>query len=209
MQTSYKTVARQATAEYVDRRSRFIGAVCSVADEQQALAFIAARKKEYWDAKHNVYAYCLRNGVCRFSDDNEPQGTAGMPVLEVLQKKGLVDCVAVVTRYFGGVLLGTGGLVRAYSQSTALAVEAAGIAEHRLCVFGELRCDYAQYGRLQMLFAEYGCVVDDTVFADDVTVKLHILTERCDRFCKELTEITCGAVAFSQKEEKFDIFLQK
>ncbi|MBO5929049.1 MAG: YigZ family protein [Clostridia bacterium] len=209
METAYKTVQKQAQAEYIDRRSRFIGAVSSVTDEQEALAFIAMRKKEYWDAKHNVYAYCLRNGICRFSDDNEPQGTAGMPVLEVLQKQGLVDCVAVVTRYFGGILLGTGGLVRAYSQSTALAIAEAGIAEHRLCVYGELCCDYAQYGRLQTLFAEQGCVIDDTVFADDVTVRLHLEIEKCDRFCHNLTEISCGTVDFSKREEKFDVFLKK
>lgn len=204
MQTAYKTVRGEAKAEYVDRRSRFIGAVCSVCEEQEALAFIAARKKEHWDANHHVYAYCLRNGICRFSDDNEPQGTAGMPVLEVLQKQGLVDCVVVVTRYFGGVLLGTGGLVRAYSQSAAAAVSAAGIAEHRLCVYGELRCDYAQYGRVQALLSECECVVDDTQFADAVTVCLHVAAEKCERFCCDLTEISCGTIVFLKKEEKFD-----
>ncbi len=204
MEVAYKTVCREAQAEVVDRRSRFIGAVCSVCEEEEALAFIAARKKEHWDAKHNVYAYCLRNGICRFSDDNEPQGTAGMPVLEVLQKQGLVDCVVVVTRYFGGILLGTGGLVRAYSQAAAAAVSAAGIAEHRLCVYGELRCDYSQYGRVQTLLAECGCVIDDTQFADEVTVCLHVATDNYEKFCRDLTEISCGTIEFLKKEENFD-----
>ncbi len=207
METSYKTVKGEASAEYVDRRSRFIGTVRPVTSEQEALDFIAAKKKEYWDARHNVYAYVLREGgISRFSDDNEPQGTAGVPTLEVLQKQGVTDCVVVVTRYFGGILLGTGGLVRAYSQSAALALEAAGIIERRLCAFGEIVCDYAQYGWLGSLIPESGGKVDDAVFADGVTVSLHLPMEAVEPFCARLTDRSCGTLTFHVTEERYDSF---
>ncbi len=207
METAYKTVARAATAEYVDRRSRFIGAVLPVTTEQEALDFIAAKKKEHWDARHNVYAYVLREGgISRFSDDSEPQGTAGLPTLEVLQKRGLTDCVIVVTRYFGGVLLGTGGLVRAYSQSAALAVSEAGIIERRLCAYGEIVCDYAQYGWLQSLIPECGGRVDNADFANTVTVSLHLPVESVDAFQKQLTDRSCGALTFHKLDEQYDSF---
>lgn len=207
METAYKTVARAATAEYVDRRSRFIGAVLPVTTEQEALDFIAAKKKEHWDARHNVYAYVLREGgISRFSDDSEPQGTAGLPTLEVLQKRGLTDCVIVVTRYFGGVLLGAGGLVRAYSQSAALAVSEAGIIERRLCAYGEIVCDYAQYGWLQSLIPECGGRVDNADFANTVTVSLHLPVESVDAFQKQLTDRSCGALTFHKLDEQYDSF---
>lgn len=205
METAYLTVKGQGTAEYIDRRSRFIGTVCPVTTEEEALAFIAAKKKEYWDARHNVYAYVLRQGgISRFSDDNEPQGTAGMPVLDVLQKQGITDCVVVVTRYFGGVLLGTGGLVRAYSQSTAMAVAAAGVVQRRLCAYGNIVCDYAQYGWLGSFVPEHGGRVDDAVFTDTVTLTLHLPVEEAGVFENALTDRSGGTLHFSVFEEKFD-----
>ncbi len=207
METAYRTIAREAVAEYVDRRSRFIATVRPVTDEESALQFIAAKKKEYWDARHNVYAYVLRDGgISRFSDDNEPQGTAGLPTLEVLQKQGLTDCVVVVTRYFGGILLGTGGLVRAYSQSAALAVAEAGIIERRLCTYGEIVCDYAQYGWLQSLIPECGGRLDDAAFADAVTLSLHLPIEEVESFEARLTDRSCGDLVFHKIEEQFDSF---
>ncbi len=207
MEARYKTIAKAATAEYVDRRSRFIGAVCPVTTEQEALDFIAAKKKEHWDARHNVYAYVLREGgVSRFSDDNEPQGTAGLPTLEVLQKQGLTDCVVVVTRYFGGILLGTGGLVRAYSQSAALAVAEAGVIERRLCAYGEITCDYAQYGFLQSLIPECGGKVDNATFESTVTVSLHLPIEAVDAFQKQLTDRSCGSLVFHPLDERYDSY---
>ena len=146
MEAAYKTVAREAHAEFVEKKSRFIGHVKPVTTEEEAQAFVAALKKQYWDATHNVYAYVLRSGARRFSDDGEPQGTAGMPTLDVLQKAGLTDCVVVVTRYFGGILLGAGGLVRAYSHGALLAAAAGEIVEMRPCTVVEAVCDYAQYG---------------------------------------------------------------
>ena len=113
----YKTVRKNAQDQFVEKRSRFIGYACPVQTEQEALDFITSKKSEHWDASHNVYAYILRDGTMRFSDDGEPQGTAGMPVLDVLRKSGVTDVVTVATRYFGGILLGGGGLVRAYSHT--------------------------------------------------------------------------------------------
>ncbi len=167
----YLTVAGEGTDEFTEKRSRFIGAITPVKTEEEALAFIRQRQKTYWDAKHNVYAYVLEGGnLCRFSDDGEPQGTAGLPVLDVLRKEGLTDCVVVVTRYFGGILLGGGGLVRAYSHGAKLAVDAAGVVQMRRCLTGEVACDYAQYGWLPAFLTERGAAVTDTRFGEAVTV---------------------------------------
>ena len=161
----------------MERRSRFIGHAAPVKTEEEAVAFINEMKAKYWDATHNVYAYCLRDGqIKRYSDDSEPQGTAGIPTLDVLQKSGVTDTVVVVTRYFGGVLLGAGGLVRAYSHGASIALEAAGIVTMRECVMASLSCDYNQYGRLQALIPECGGTVDDTVFGERVTMYFHLTT---------------------------------
>lgn len=169
MDAGYQTAAREAEDAFVERRSRFIGAICPVQTEEDALAFVAKRKKAHWDATHHVYAYVLRQGgIRRYSDDGEPQGTAGMPVLDVLLKEELSDCVVVVTRYFGGILLGGGGLVRAYSHGASLAVAAGGLQVMRLCDIVRLSCSYGQYGWVAPLIAEQGGVLDDTIFTDTV-----------------------------------------
>ena len=204
---NYLTIGREAMDEFVEKKSRFMGFIKPVTTEEEALAFIHEKQKKYWDATHNVYAYVLReSGISRFSDDNEPQGTAGLPTLEVLQKQGLTDCVMVVTRYFGGILLGTGGLVRAYSQSAALAVSEAGVIERRLCAYGEIVCDYAQYGYLQSLIPECGGKVDDATFANTVTVSLHLPIELVESFQKQLTDRSCGALTFCKTDEQYDSF---
>ena len=145
----YRTIRAAASAEFVEKRSRFIGYISPVTTQQDAIAFIDSIKSKHWDATHNVPAYIIRNGnICRFSDDGEPQGTAGMPALNVLQKEELTDCVLVVTRYFGGILLGGGGLVRAYSHAAKIAVDAGGIVSRAECIIVKIRCDYTFYGRL-------------------------------------------------------------
>ena len=139
---SYLTLGGQGEIEYVERRSRFLAHARPVTTEEEALAFLEQIRSKYWDASHNVYAYSLREGqIRRFSDDGEPQGTSGMPTLEVLTKSGITDAIIVVTRYFGGVLLGAGGLVRAYSHAARMAVDAAEVLTMRPCTVGELRCD--------------------------------------------------------------------
>lgn len=193
--TPYYTVAEAAVDEFTEKRSRFIGAIQPVKTEEEAQAFIRARCKEYWDARHNVYAYVLDGGsLCRFSDDGEPQGTAGVPVLDVLQKEGLTDCVVVVTRYFGGILLGGGGLVRAYSHAAKLAVDAAGVVVMRPCAVAHIVCDYAQYGYVPALVAAAGGSVTDTDFTDTVTVHCRIPEEELPSMQAALTDRSAGTL---------------
>lgn len=204
MDGSYRTIAKEAGDEFVERRSRFIGAVRPVVTEEEALRFIQEKKKRYWDASHNVSAYILQaGGIRRYSDDGEPQGTAGLPVLDVLQKEGLTDCCVVVTRYFGGILLGGGGLVRAYSHGASLAVAAGGIQIMRLCVCARLTCDYAQYGWTAPLIAECGGTVEDTQYTDRVTMLFHLPQETAERLQAELTERSAGKLVFSTEAVRY------
>lgn len=202
--TTYRTVAKAATAEFVDRRSRFIGQIQPVDSEAAAVAFIEGVRKQYWDARHHVPAYILRAGdIRRFSDDGEPQGTAGIPVLDVLQKQNLTDCVIVVTRYFGGILLGGGGLVRAYSHTASLAVEAAGITEMRPALLQEINCSYTQYGWLAALVEAGGGAVVDTRYTDSVTVKFLLDADLQSAFEKQLTERSAGSLQPSVLQEQY------
>ena len=190
---SYKTVKKRAHDEFTEKRSRFIGYVCPVQTVEEANGFISEIKQKHWDAKHNVYAYILRDGnIKKYSDDGEPQGTAGMPALNVLQKEGLTDCVLVVTRYFGGILLGGGGLVRAYSHAAKLAVDAGGTVTRAECSIVKIRCDYTFYGRLASLIPEQGGIVEDTAFEDAVTVKMRIPQELEPAFEARLVDLSNG-----------------
>lgn len=204
---NYLTVAKAAVDEFTEKRSRFIGAIQPVTTEEEAQAFIKAKQKEFWDAKHNVYAYVLEGGnLCRFSDDGEPQGTAGIPVLDVLRKEGLTDCVVVVTRYFGGILLGGGGLVRAYSHGAKIAVDAAGVVEMRLCLQGEIVCDYGQYGWIPALLAEEGATVTGTDFGEAVTVSFSIPQEGRGHLEATLIDRSNGRLSAAFTGESFAPF---
>ena len=204
MEQSYRTIGGIGTDEFVEKRSRFIGHIVPVTTEEEAQAVIATRKKEFWDARHNVWAYVLREGnLRRYSDDGEPQGTAGMPVLDVLQKENLTDCVVVVTRYFGGILLGGGGLVRAYSHTARLAVDAAGRCTMRPCALLSVTCDYAQYGWVAPLIAAAGGVVDDTEFTDTVCLRFHLPEEDIGHLQAQLTEQSAGSLTLSQEDIAF------
>ncbi len=200
----YRTLAGPARAEFVEKRSRFIGSIQPVSTEEEAVAFIAARRTEFWDATHNVYAYVLRQGqVRRYSDDHEPKGTAGVPVLEVLLKEQVTDCVVVVTRYFGGVLLGAGGLVRAYSHGAKIALDAAGIAIMRLCAVCRLACSYAQYKQAELLLGRYGGVIEDTEFAADVALRFYLPKSRLQALQAALTDAFCGTLEVEQTGERY------
>jgi len=206
----YRTLHISSQDEFTEKRSRFIGYAAPVTTEDEALEFIAHIKKQHWDAKHNVYAYVLRDGqIRRYSDDGEPQGTAGIPVLEVLTKGNITDAVIVVTRYFGGILLGGGGLVRAYGHAASIAVKAAGIEERILCDEVTVSCDYGQYGRVQPLLCEHGAVIDDTVFENDVTISFHMRKHGIPSLNKDLADATAGSVACCLVGENFYSFLQK
>ena len=202
MLKSYKTLGHYAAEEYIVKKSRFIGYAKPVKSEHEALEFINEISKKHWDATHNVYAYSLREGgVKRFSDDGEPQGTAGMPVLNVLTQEEVTDCVVVVTRYFGGILLGGGGLVRAYSHSAKIGVDAAEIITLVPWYLCSVCCDYTFYGKIETLIRDMGGVVDDTQFAENVVVKFRIEQGQEHAFNKNLQDLTNGKVNFDIIEE--------
>lgn len=204
MAKDYKTVLENASDEFVEKRSRFIGYCKPVKTEQEAIDFINAKRSEHWNATHNVYAYSLREGnIKRYSDDGEPSGTAGMPVLDVIVKNEIFDVVVVVTRYFGGVLLGTGGLVRAYSHGSKIAVEAAKPVIMQNCLVCEARCAYNQYGKVSSLIIGVGAAVDDTIYESDVLVKFHIKPDLLGTLNKKLADATSGEVTVEQKDEQY------
>ena len=204
MAKDYKTVLENASDEFVEKRSRFIRYCKPVKTEQEAIDFINEKRSEHWNATHNVYAYSLREGnIKRYSDDGEPSGTAGMPVLDVIVKNEIFDVVVVVTRYFGGVLLGTGGLVRAYSHGSKIAVEAAKPVIMQNCLVCEARCAYNQYGKVSSLIIGVGAAVDDTVYESDVLVKFHIKPDLLGTLNKKLADATSGEVTVEQKDEQY------
>ena len=204
MAKDYKTVLENASDEFVEKRSRFIGYCKPVKTEQEAIDFINEKRSEHWNATHNVYAYSLREGnIKRYSDDGEPSGTAGMPVLDVIVKNEIFDVVVVVTRYFGGVLLGTGGLVRAYSHGSKIAVEAAKPVIMQNCLVCEARCAYNQYGKVSSMIIGVGAAVDDTVYESDVLVKFHIKPDLLGTLNKKLADSTSGEVTVEQKDEQY------
>lgn len=198
----YTTVGQSAKAEFVEKRSRFIGYAMPVDTEEQAAEFIASKRSEHWDATHNVYAYSIREGMlCRYSDDGEPSGTAGMPVLSVLTKGNITDAVIVVTRYFGGVLLGTGGLVRAYSHAAQIAVEAAGIVMMKSFDVMRLECGYTDYGRVSAVIPENGGIITGTDFTDKVELSFRVVPELARNLAKKLADATAGRVTMSKTGE--------
>lgn len=204
MDKSYKTVKLSGQDEFFEKRSRFICRCKPVADEQQAVDFINTIKKDCWDAAHNVYAYRLRDGNKeRYSDDGEPQGTAGMPVLDVILKNNVVDVAVVVTRYFGGVLLGTGGLVRAYSNGSKTALNAGKIITMELCGKCLLNCSYNQYGKVNTLIVQGGGYIDDSRFSEDVEISFHIPSDSISLLNKSLAEATAGQVTARVLAEKY------
>ncbi len=202
---SYMTIRGEGEAEFEEKKSIFIGHAAPAQNEEEALAFLSRIRAEYPDAKHNVYAYRLReNGTTRYSDDREPQGTAGLPVLDVLRKSDIVDAVVVVTRYFGGTLLGTGGLVRAYTQAARDAVEAAGIVTRAELALLSLVCNYTDYQKIQTILQAPGIRVEDSDFAEQVTLSVALLTEECEGFCHRLTETCGGRIVIKDRGTRFD-----
>ncbi len=198
----YNTLGQYSAQEYIVKKSKFIGYAKPIKTEQDALAFIEEIRKKHWDATHNVYAYALREGsIKRFSDDGEPQGTAGMPVLNVITQEEITDCVVVVTRYFGGILLGGGGLVRAYSHSAKLAVDGAGVITLVPWLVLNLSCEYNLYGKIETLIRDNNGVVSDTAFTDNVAITFRIEKDLLHSFEKKLKDLTNGKVDFTVIEE--------
>ena len=201
---AYVSVLKQASAEYIDRKSQFIGYARPVKTKEEALEFIAEIRKKHSDARHNVYAYVTRaENSMGYSDDGEPQGTAGMPVLDVIRKKGITDVAIVVTRYFGGILLGTGGLVRAYTQAASDAVAASGEARYESYTEFEINCDYSEYGKISFELEKYTKKMIGTDFEERVTIKYLLLSEEKERLEKKLTEMFGGRIIPKEKGEGY------
>ena len=202
--SEFRVPFQAADSEFVEKRSRFISHIWPVETEEQAQQYIKDMKAKYYDARHNCWCYLLKEGnVVRYSDDGEPQGTAGIPTLDVLEKSGVTDCVVVVTRYFGGVMLGAGGLVRAYSHSASIALQAAGIVTRTLCDRLQVTCDYNFYGKLASLIPEGGGIVEDTVFEENVTVVFRLPQELTGAFNAELTDAANGRYSAEKIGELF------
>ncbi len=204
---NYFTISANAKASFIEKRSEFIGYIAPVKTNDEAVAFINSIKAEHRKAKHNVYAYILReDNISRYSDDGEPQGTAGVPVLDVLKKRGLTDVCVVVTRYFGGILLGGGGLVRAYSHAASLACDAAHIMDMCLCHRLKITADYGMYGKISYLLPNYETITVNSDFGGDVTLEILVLSEKLDALTKELVEVTNGSVNIEDCGELFEDF---
>ena len=200
----YTSVIRVSEYTYEDRKSVFIGEISPASTEAEALAFLEHAKKKYPDAKHHVFAYILReNNLCRFSDDGEPQGTAGLPVLDLLKKQNVTDVVAVVTRYFGGTLLGTGGLVRAYTEAAAGALRAADTAVFSMYTVVSFCVSYGDYQRLGTVAGALGFRTLSADFSENVSVTGCLKSEFFDAFCKKMSEMTGGKIKISVIEKIF------
>ncbi|WP_443717117.1 IMPACT family protein [Ruminococcus sp.] len=190
----YRTIAAPVSASFVEKKSEFIAQLFPARTQEEAVEAIEEVRKQHRRARHNVYAYLRDGNASRYSDDGEPQGTAGMPILDVLQKNGLTDVCCVVTRYFGGVLLGANGLVRAYSHSTALAIEAAQIKIMMPCYPVSIQTDYALYGKIAYHLPQEDILQLDTIFEDQVELKLLVRDTLWDKLKQELIDLTSGQV---------------
>jgi len=191
----YFTIAQEAKTSFIEKKSEFIGYLSPVSSNDEAVNVINTIKAEHRKAKHHVYAYILRDSnITRYSDDGEPQGTAGIPVLDVLQKRNLTDICCVVVRYFGGILLGGGGLVRAYSHSAALTCDAAQIQHMCESTPLTLRMDYTLYGKVTYCLPKYGVLEQNSDFNTDVLLELLVRNEVLADLRKELTELSGGKI---------------
>ncbi|WP_058486798.1 YigZ family protein [Defluviitalea phaphyphila] len=206
----FKTVLNLAQAEIIEKKSRFIATVKPVKDEKEAQAFIEEIKKKYWDATHNVFAYQVgeRNQIQRFSDDGEPSGTAGLPVLDVLKGEDIKNTAIVVTRYFGGTLLGTGGLVRAYGRCAKEGVLKAKIIEKILYRVYHVITDYSKLGKIQYEILQMGHVIQDTLYTDKITFIVLVEDGYEDSFIKKVTEISSAQVEIKQIKYIYGTWLE-
>lgn len=204
---NYLTVEKPAQDSFIERKSEFIGYIAPVKTNDEAVAFINEVKTLHRKARHNVYAYILRqDNISRYSDDGEPQGTGGVPVLDVLRKRGLTDVCVVVTRYFGGILLGGGGLVRAYSHAASLACDAAEVMDMRRCHRLVISCDYNMYGKIGYILPDFKVLTLAEDFGENVTIRLLVMSEMLDGLRKKLTDITNGAAAIEDDGELYEDF---
>lgn len=205
MLEEYKTIYEGGQGEIIEKKSRFIAEVRLVKSEEEALKFIEEKKKQYWDATHNCYAYVIgeRRELMRCSDDGEPQGTAGKPMLDVLMGEELYNTAVVVTRYFGGTLLGTGGLVRAYSKAVQEGIAKSRVITKYHGILTEIGIDYTGVGKLQYLFAKNDIPIIDSQYAEDVKMQILIPVKEEERIKKAVTEATNARAAVTDIKELY------
>ena len=202
---TFTTLAGEAHVEFEEKKSIFIGHAIRTDNEQEAQEYIKRIKKQYNDATHNVSAYSIHGGIiARYSDDGEPQGTSGMPTLDAIRKSGVDNACVVITRYFGGTLLGAGGLVRAYSHTASLALEKAGIVKYEPYCEYELKCGYSEYQKYNSYFSDMGILIDNTVFEAEVTVCFAVRRTKSDEVVKKITEMSYGKDIPSFLGERYD-----
>ena len=202
----YLAVVEGGQGEIVEKKSRFIGYTASVETEEAAVGFIEQIKKKHYDARHNCFAYSIGLGnqpTLRFSDDGEPQGTAGKPILEVIQGSGVRNICIVVTRYFGGTLLGTGGLVRAYTDAAKAGLEASIIRRNRQLIESELTIEYGDLGKLQYLMEHIDGEIMDTAYTDKVALRVQVYAPVYPDFVQIVTEATGGRILVKKNGEIF------
>ena len=205
----YTTLEGIGKDEFEEKRSVFIGHAAHVESEEEAMAFIKQKQKAYADATHNVWAYRISGGTsteqaARYSDDGEPQGSSGLPTLEAIRKKGVFDCVVVTTRYFGGTLLGVGGLIRAYSHAASIALDAANIITYEKFTEFMLETTYSDYQLILQELPRYGVLTDDSEFSDRVTLTLAVKCTQYEDLCTRLGEVTAGRCFLMETGERFD-----
>jgi uncharacterized YigZ family protein len=201
----YTTVKHEGSSTFEDRKSVFIGNALPVKNEKEAIEFVKKIKSEYPDARHNVYAYVTRdNSITRYSDDGEPQGTAGMPVLDVIRKSECTDVAIVVTRYFGGVLLGTGGLVHAYTEAAKLALLDAEVITLKMHDIYKISCTYSEYSKIKFKIDTIGYKMTDVNFSDNVDFLVAVPEADSEKLYKELTELSAGKATILLLRKEFD-----
>ena len=201
--TEYYIPTGHSETELVEKRSRFIGQVWRVSSEEEARARIEETKKKHYDARHNCWCYLIKDGAVRYSDDGEPQGTAGQPMLGVFQKEGVVNVCCVVTRYFGGILLGAGGLARAYTRSAKDALDAAGVSAVRRWVVMEAPCPYARFEEVRREVARFGGVEERVDYGADVLLRVLLPEERSAQFAAHLFDLSAGTIEALEAGEAF------
>ncbi len=201
----YFTLKNEAKAEFEEKKSIFIGHALRVYNEDEARGFINRIKAEHKEARHNVYAYVLGEnlGIQRYSDDGEPQGTGGLPVLDVIKKNGITDAVLVVTRYFGGVLLGKGGLVRAYSRAAAMAVKEAEIVERAMAAPLKITLDYDSLGKLQYLFEQSGWFIEETIYTNKVEITMFCELPQIEPVTEKINDVLNGRCVISEGDSDY------
>ena len=199
----FRVPYESAESEFVEKRSRFISHIWPVESEEEAQAHIREMKTKYYDARHNCWCYRIGESIMRYSDDGEPQGTAGQPMLKVLERENITNAVCVVTRYFGGILLGAGGLTRAYAKGAKDALIASGAATMGLWVRCEIPCVYPLLERVKLEIEAYGGLIDEVQYGADVTVSVSLLADQVPALQTRLTELSAGGIEMTRNEEEY------